>query len=647
MYEHIISHMENRDLKNARLISQGWKDFATPHLFRHAVFSLVAENVANLRKLADSDLGRHIERLHLDATAFVRTMTPSTYADYMSHWFAKLLQMEVPICGPLCQGNLLYVLRSDLSAPLTADHLQGAARTAFAAGYTLYSGRIEAQQVWIGKDQLYTAMDYIVARLPKLKHLETVTGWGSLPNREDHFKLWLKQNLPRETYDLIGLHDGPDRDLPRLPYSGIFETPGIASRMLHPMTVCPARALLPMQSEIAPLVVAALRALRGNKIKLETLKLPGCDAIGSLPVPWQRQGMVPVPALIGVPASMLSTYQTLTDLHKENLLLPVFKNLKSLDLQIDHTHPGFRGFYEFDSDYYRLPRAILSMKRIESLALGMQSYEHCAIQEYDVSALDVGSVFFDRSAATEEGEEGSNLPPQPPGPPPDISNLFASLAQAFGVPVSGHGSGSFAPVPASQSAVGSLGPQGPLTVPPNQGNFQPHVSVSVDDMIGAEAMDKSFPEFYDDDPWLDDPGLNLETNAAEHPKQWISEEPLVPNPWPMLRSLALWNMPTTKPDLMRLIKTVKDSLQELTLINVYYERPTRQREAEGTIAAGIQGANALFNQHSHNTPSSLPGWPTHQLVAVAPSPMFLGPGGQPTGIGSSCHFTRRRARPTR
>ena len=60
MYKSIISHMANKDLKAARLVSKSWTEFATPHLYRHVVFSSVSENIANLRKLVDSPLSHYV-----------------------------------------------------------------------------------------------------------------------------------------------------------------------------------------------------------------------------------------------------------------------------------------------------------------------------------------------------------------------------------------------------------------------------------------------------------------------------------------------------------------------------------------------------------------------------------------------------------
>ena len=200
---------------------------------------------------------------------------------------------------------------------------------------------MDAQQTRIRSDGIYTALSYIIARLPKLSHVETVSRWGRVDDSGMQLKMWPCHNMPAEALKHTKFENmanaAPVKD------SGLFETPGVAARHIKAMSIAPGRASLPHQYEIAPLVVALLRALRDNKTNLHSLELPGSDYIGHICPPWQRIGMVPVPALISVPGNMLSATAPATP-QTENLLLAPLRSLKTLIVQIDTTHPGMNMF---------------------------------------------------------------------------------------------------------------------------------------------------------------------------------------------------------------------------------------------------------------------------------------------------------------
>lgn len=54
------------------------------------------------------------------------------------------------------------------------------------------------------------------------------------------------------------------------------------------------------------------------------------------------------------------------------------------------------------------------------------------------------------------------------------------------------------------------------------------------------------------------------------PERKSLDGPIEPNPWPKLKHLALWSMPATKMDVVRLMKTVAPTLNSLDMRKVYF-----------------------------------------------------------------------------
>ena len=238
------------------------------------------------------------------------------------------------------------------------------------------------------------------------------------------------------------------------------------------------------------------------------------------------------------------------------------------------------------------------MNKVDNVAIGLQSYDLCAIREYAIStALDLGSIFFDKSISNDDETDADTGVP-PAAPQADLNNFFSALADMFlSNPTLGMPGGPGSPLGVGADiASGQSAPTTDRASYPSSSllNLQPQFSSSIDHMTGNElyGMSLTLPSVAPSALPVAPPAPDTSDGGSMEPS-WestviiTSDAAIAPNPWPCLKSLALWNMPALKHDLISLLRTVKDSLKTLTLINVYYRQPVHENiAATGTIAPG-------------------------------------------------------------
>ena len=88
------------------------------------------------------------------------------------------------------------------------------------------------------------------------------------------------------------------------------------------------------------ILTGAFRALHECRTKLEGLSLPGSDNMSEPMSIKDRMGIIPIPALLTIPRST-------PEAAKKTLLLPLFQNLKTLELKLDFAHPGTQSTFKY------------------------------------------------------------------------------------------------------------------------------------------------------------------------------------------------------------------------------------------------------------------------------------------------------------
>ena len=230
------------------------------------------------------------------------------------------------------------------------------------------------------------------------------------------------------------------------------------------------------------------------------------------------------------------------------MLLPLFEELKVLELRIDFSHPGTQNVSKHHLDLKRLCTAMQKLRKIETLGLGAVEYppesqsEPWSIYEALLRTSEDKSDIMMTNANDpddDDSDDGNgvllNAPPGMHG----FMNL-AMLATALGIP---------------GTPGGPLNPNATAT-PATASTSTPAASSSSNAPTGTP---NTQPSPSGGDPPVPEP----------HPDTAIT-----PNPWPNLRHLHLFNMPATKEDICRLIRTVSPSLKHLTLHNIYLEDPS-------------------------------------------------------------------------
>ena len=386
MWEVVISYLENDDLKNTRIVNSVFKDFATPILFHHACLSLTPENMDNSMELLKSEeLCQHVKVLYLDLTTYVAIMTPSQYAEWMSTYFGTYSgSLPTQDTGPLSSPKLLKVLESNPARELDEDYLSGPPRTAFIAGYAQALARVACFIELTKNNMLYAVFKRLFSVMKNIHSVASTSSWDFSDQHSAQLSRYLRRYLPEKTFKQIpGLHNASavNEDVDEI---GGWRTPGPSARQSH--LLCPSPMAckdfkLPAEYEIT---VATLRALHDSPhIHLKTLCLPGPDCIsGSRPflttAAKRNERVVPTISRVGAMAklgfvSLLSLISTPLEreVRQQNFLLPVFKNLETLELQIDYAHPGPSSIMSrYQSDLYRLPRALQAMELVTKMSIG-------------------------------------------------------------------------------------------------------------------------------------------------------------------------------------------------------------------------------------------------------------------------------------
>ncbi|ETN36614.1 uncharacterized protein HMPREF1541_08892 [Cyphellophora europaea CBS 101466] len=580
----VIENLNSKDLKNARLVKSSWAEFATPVLFRNIAFSPEPANIKHFKLLAkNKELANHVELLTLDTTTYQAHCNPERYAKLASEYFSKVFGLGAQNTGPLSPTSLHHVLLNDPYKALGSHYLSGQPRGSFVAGYTLYSARSHFMLDLFKKGKIFQIIKQCVSSFKNLKHMETCSYWTANDGSyQRDFELYLCQHLPQKTLDLIPGLDGQFHDSgtrSRITTSA-FSAPGAAARDLHVMMLPPNYGISYHDVQMHEITHAALRALRENKIRLQSLSLPGNDYLGKDVEAGTRRGIVPMTTLLLGAKAPGATKST-------SLLLPVLRRLKSLELNIDFKHPATHSPLRDSRPPHRLCMALQQMNQLESLSLGSQDYLLGDPAVWDLTHLMLWKKedYPDHpDALSDDGQDG-------PGGPHglgDLMNMLMAMGPPPGLPLHPHhqspATGTLpesiphqgsAPTPNASSSQAAAGPG------PNTG--QAHHPAGAVNNLFAQIMGGGVASIDANGHVTShtfNPG-NLPHNAvggsapeSTEPKDVKNPDtPLSPNPWPKLRYLSLWSLPATPEELTRLVTTVKDTLRTLRLYKVHYARP--------------------------------------------------------------------------
>ena len=318
--------------------------------------------------------------------------------------------------------------------------------------------------------------------------------------------------------------------------------------------------------------MATLRALNESPhIQLKVLNLPGPNRIGGGPDPIaavhdhavckqgsqslgtgcsSKVGFVGLVTLCSVPFGSDGPFDA--TINRQNLLVPVFKNLRELELQCDQVHPGSpSAMSKYSTDIRRLPAAVQTLKLVESLKIGYSNPSIRLPPEFLVpmppslyqTLLLKPDDFDEEDDDYDDDDDPTGAPPgQMPNPMDFLGYLASIVAQTAPAPQ----------FPPDTSTGGSV-QQSPATAP-TQSQIQPcpiH-STAHTGTNGSQSMTADF-------------ALGM---PATVPKPNPPDEPLNPNPWPNLKHLSIWVMPATKVDVVRLIKTIARSLESLEMYEI-------------------------------------------------------------------------------
>lgn len=359
-------------------------------------------------------------------------------------------------------------------------------------------------------------------------------------------------------------------------------------RDLHVMVVSPNYSGCYGTVNWHELVNPALRALRENKIKLDSLSLPGRDFLGDRSHGSRKTGMLPLPSLLeGAKAHFASKTST--------ILLPLFRHLKSLELIIDFKHPGNdmrrpRDVMQED----RLCKALQQMKNIESLTLGAPTYLLCDPSVWDLSKL---LLYKEEDYAPDDDndEDDDALG----GPPGDVQDMLSAI---------------FGPLMGTAQTVNAGGP----TAPPGPGTSTSQGPASTSTAAGGNStagpgapsaftLGQIFGSTVDQTGNL----LSFDLGAGAPPgfkgKTATPKTPLEPNPWPKLKYLALYNLPSSPNEVSRLVTTVKNSLKVLKMRNIHYEDHAGalgQHDHFSLTGNGLLGSNQEVNNDDEDAGDS-------------------------------------------
>lgn len=106
----IDDSLTNPELKQVRLVSTAFYDYATPHLFRHVYFSLNEPNMKALANIAASPhLRNHVKSLYIDPAVYYDRVVESaeSYASKGEEYFSQLLGTTPEVKEPRLSATML------------------------------------------------------------------------------------------------------------------------------------------------------------------------------------------------------------------------------------------------------------------------------------------------------------------------------------------------------------------------------------------------------------------------------------------------------------------------------------------------------------------------------------------------------------
>lgn len=593
----IIENLTRKDLKNIRLVRASFAEFvstlsqlwltklqltrlqATKTLFRNVVFSPEPSNISSLKLLSMAQhLNKHVECLYLDTTTYQRMCTPELYAKLASEYFCKVFGLGTQSTGPLSHGSLHTILLTDSEMRLGSGFLSGRPRRAFVAGCTLYSARAYYLQDLLDESnrKLFGIFNKLLAGFTNLKAVETIPFWTSSDQPyQKAFRLFLSEHLPQKTLDLIpGLEEtNIGRASRSKGTTSAFAAPGVTARDLHVMMLPPNHGVCFHDTQMYHIARVMLLSLRTNKIRLEALSLPGPDFIGQKPDASIRQGAVPF-------TTLLSTVKVPDIAKPASILLPVLRRLKVLELNIDFRHRGRSGPLPEARERNRLRHAIQQMDQLECLSLGAPAYLVGDPAAWNLTDL----LLFRKSDYPEQSDDQDGPAPAPGHGLDGMLQMLMNMAPP-GMTFAPAGGPPIPPNLAHSNTTGSTpttstaGPtDGPAGVGPGADIPAVHITgagVTTIDAHGDVISHALNPGTSNPVP---------PSAVGDAPKDVkLPDTPLKPNPWPNLRYLSLWNLPSSPKEVSRLARTVKDSLRTLELSRVYFARPDMLMDVEDGV----------------------------------------------------------------
>jgi hypothetical protein len=392
--------------------------------------------------------------------------------------------------------------------------------------------------------------------------------------------------LPRKSIDLISGIDAPPGAVAipkkitsesnrQRTFTSAFDAPGAAARGLHVMILPPSYSACSHDTHTHEVLNGALRALRKNKCKLVSLSLPGPDELEHTKATEKRDGIVPLPSLFeGVQSNTSS------------LVLPLFRTLKVLELNIDFLHGGntYRGRSGHYAPLDSIRSAIQQMSQLESLSIGAPKALLGDQSVWDLSQL----LLFkevDYTILDEEDDAGDDDAGGHGMPPPEMTQF---LNMMFGGLLAGTAPGDNYPAPTNAS-----NSQPAASSPASMLGSMPPVQLGPAIVAGVETVTANGATTAHALPPIALPPIDMSqlvgTPQGPRTKRKTPADPLTPNPWPKLKYLSLWNLPASPQQLSRLVKTVKGSLKVLKLDNIHF----------GTVPSPLESAGGHPHPH-HN-----------------------------------------------
>lgn len=341
------------------------------------------------------ELRKHVQEVHIDLGSYVSTADMHvtnlrTYAANLEHHFVRMLDLPPQCHGPLSVDHLFTVLVSELAERLGPEYLSGIPRSSLLSGYTSFVTRTNGSLAQLGREgqPFREIFQRCLKAFENVSHVETVTQWTEREDSTIRLASYLMRHLPAETIENIpGFQRVPVPSATSTSASaGLYVAPGAAARALDFMSLAPGPALSGSLADqtTATFVQSIHRKLSDNRIKLQSLSLPGSDAYGIRTMPRERRGMIASPAFVSVEAG--------PDAARKNLLLPIFRYLKFLELHIDPISDLRIRYDSIDFSAKRLRRAPHAMPLIESLRLGFSALSHPSRRTPCQHALDERST---------------------------------------------------------------------------------------------------------------------------------------------------------------------------------------------------------------------------------------------------------------